>query len=92
MDVDNWLGEFLDESIPLWKADPVPFMREVLLYEPDDWQIEVARDLRDYPRVSVKSRARCWKDGSRGSIASVVYSMFPISENRCNGSNKATAA
>ena len=30
MDVDNWLGAFLDESIPLWKADPVLFMREVL--------------------------------------------------------------
>ena len=45
MDVDNWLGEFLDESIPLWKADPVLFMREVLSFEPDDWQIEVARDL-----------------------------------------------
>ena len=52
---EKWLEEFLDESIPLWRGDPVLFMREVLLFEPDDWQIEVAYDLRDYPRVSVKS-------------------------------------
>ena len=25
-----WLDEFLDESIPMWKADPVQFFREVL--------------------------------------------------------------
>ena len=29
--MDNeWLDSFLEESIPLWKADPVLFFREVL--------------------------------------------------------------
>ena len=50
--MDNeWLDSFLEESIPLWKADPVLFFREVLLFEPDDWQQAVAYDLRDYPKV-----------------------------------------
>ena len=55
MQNEKWLDEFLDESIPLWRNDPVLFMREVLSFEPDDWQIDVAHDLRDYARVSVKS-------------------------------------
>ena len=33
MNNENWLAEFLDESIPLWTNDPVLFMREVLLFE-----------------------------------------------------------
>lgn len=55
MNNENWLAEFLDESISLWTNDPVLFMREVLLFEPDNWQKDVAYDLRDYPRVSVRS-------------------------------------
>ena len=30
--------KFLDESIPLWRDDPVMFFREVLNFEPDEWQ------------------------------------------------------
>ena len=44
MNNENWLAEFLDESIPLWTNDPVLFMREVLLFEPDNWQKDVAYD------------------------------------------------
>ena len=63
MNDKQWLNDFLEDSIPKWKADPVMFMREVLLFEPDDWQIEVAHDLRDYPRVSVKSGQSFGKTG-----------------------------
>ena len=71
MNNENWLAEFLDESIPLWTNDPVLFMREVLLFEPDNWQKDVAYDLRDYPRC-------------RSSIAFMVLVVFPICENCCN--------
>ena len=30
MDDNQWLNDFLEDSIPKWKADPVMFMREVL--------------------------------------------------------------
>ena len=36
----DWLSDFLDESIPLWRDDPVMFFREVLGFEPDEWQAE----------------------------------------------------
>ena len=34
----DWLSDFLDESIPLWRDDPVMFFREVLGFEPDEWR------------------------------------------------------
>ena len=77
MDNDNWLDEFLEESIPLWRSDPVLFMREVLLFEPDDWQIEVAYDLRDYPRVSVKSGQGVGKTGLEAALLLWFLVCFP---------------
>lgn len=74
----DWLDEFLDESIPLWKNDPVMFMREVLLFEPDDWQIEVAYDLRDYPRVSVKSGQGVGKTGVEAALLLWFLVCFPF--------------
>ena len=53
--MDNQIGVFLNESIPIWRNDPVLYMKEVLKFYPDDWQENVAYDLRDYTKVSVKS-------------------------------------
>lgn len=55
--VDNmdWLSEILDESLPRWRNDPVQFFREVLTFEPDDWQIAAAADIKNHNRVAVKS-------------------------------------
>ena len=52
---DIQFSEFLDESIPLWRNDPVMFFREVLNFEPDEWQAEAARDLirTEFPEQSV---------------------------------------
>ena len=52
---DIQFSEFLDESIPLWRNDPVMFFREVLNFEPDEWQAEAARDLirAEFPQQSV---------------------------------------
>lgn len=74
----EWLDDFLDESIPLWKNDPVMFMREVLLFEPDDWQIDVAYDLRDYPRVSVKSGQGVGKTGVEAALLLWFLVCFPF--------------
>lgn len=59
----NWLDDFLDESIPQWISAPVQFCREVLMFEPDDWQIPVLNDLRDNPKVAVKSGQGVGKTG-----------------------------
>ena len=46
----SWLAEFLDQSIPLWREDPVAFFEEVLQFTPDEWQAEAARDLAHNPK------------------------------------------
>lgn len=58
-----WLNAFLDESIPQWKASPIQFCREVLMFEPDDWQKSTLNDLRDNPKVAVKSGQGVGKTG-----------------------------
>ena len=51
----EWLQSFLEESIPIWRDDPVVYFREVLQFEPDEWQADAARDLAKFPKVSIKS-------------------------------------
>ena len=77
MDNNQWLVDFLEESIPLWKNDPVLFMREVLLFEPDEWQIHVANDLKDFPRVSVKSGQGVGKTGLEAAMLLWFLVCFP---------------
>lgn len=80
---DIQFSEFLDESIPLWRNDPVMFFREVLNFEPDEWQAEAARDLAANPKVSIKSGQGVGKTGLEaavlgleGEAASVYFSVF----------------
>ncbi len=51
----DWLHDLLDERLPVWRQDPAVFFREVLNFEPDDWQEEVAFDVKEKNRVAVKS-------------------------------------
>lgn len=68
MDDLGWLKEFLDESIPIWREDPVVYFQEVLQFEPDEWQAEAARDLATSPKVSIKSGQGVGKTGLEASI------------------------
>ncbi len=73
----NLFSDFINNSIPMWKNDPVLFMREVLLFEPDDWQINVAYDVRDYPRVAVKSGQGVGKTGEEAALLLWFLCCFP---------------
>lgn len=73
----EWLSVFLDDSIPLWINDPVLYMREVLLFEPDEWQSNVAYDLRDNPRVAVKSGQGVGKTGVEAALLLWFLTCFP---------------
>lgn len=60
---NDWLNEFLEVSIPLWRDNPVLFSNEVLDFIPDDWQEAVLMDLAHNPKVSVKSGQGVGKTG-----------------------------
>ena len=68
MDDLSWFREFLEESIPIWREDPVVYFREVLRFEPDDWQADAARDLAASPKVSIKSGQGVGKTGLEAAI------------------------
>ena len=46
---------FFRKKIPEYRKNPVLFAREVLLFEPDDWQKEALMDLAQNPKVAIKS-------------------------------------
>lgn len=55
--------KFFQKKIPEYRKNPVLFAREVLLFDPDDWQKEVLMDLSQNPKVAVKSGQGVGKTG-----------------------------
>ena len=74
---DTAFSEFLDESMPLWRNDPVMFFREVLSFEPDDWQKETARDIAHNPKVAIKSGQGVGKTAFEAAIFLWFITCFP---------------
>lgn len=73
----DWLSDFLDESIPLWRNNPVMFFREVLGFEPDEWQAEAAEDLAHNSKVSIKSGQGVGKTGLEAAVFLWFITCFP---------------
>lgn len=46
---------FFQKKIPEYRKDPVLFAREVLKFEPDEWQRDALIDLAAAPKVAIKS-------------------------------------
>lgn len=46
---------FFRDRIPKYRIDPVYYAREVLRFEPDEWQKEALMDLAGNPKVAIKS-------------------------------------
>lgn len=74
---NDWLDEFLDESIPLWQKDPVMFCREVLNFYPDEWQEKVLMDIAAHPKVSVKSGQGVGKTGLEAAVLLWFLTCYP---------------
>ena len=73
----DWMSDFLDESIPLWRNDPVMYFREVLSFEPDGWQAKAADDLAHNPKVSIKSGQGVGKTGLEAAVFLWFITCFP---------------
>lgn len=89
---DTAFSEFLDESIPLWRDDPVMFFREVLNFEPDEWQAQAARDLAANPKVSIKSGQGVGKTGLEAAVFLWFRYLFSTPKNRCDSTNQTAVA
>jgi len=69
--------EFFKARQDLYRIDPVLFAREVLQFEPDDWQKDVLLDLAHNPKVSVRSGQGVGKTGVEAVAALWFLSCFP---------------
>lgn len=47
--------KFFKMKIPEYRRNPVVFAREVLLFEPDNWQKDALMDLANNPKIAIKS-------------------------------------
>lgn len=54
---------FFRERIPIYRKDPVLFAREVVRFEPDEWQRKSLMDLAENPKVTIKSGQGVGKTG-----------------------------
>lgn len=54
---------FFKKRIPTYRENPVLFAREVLLFEPDEWQQEALMDLAVSSKVAIKSGQGVGKTG-----------------------------
>lgn len=54
---------FFQKKIPEYRKNPVLFAREVLKFEPDEWQRQALMDLADNPKVAIKSGQGVGKTG-----------------------------
>ena len=55
--------QFFQKRIPVYRNNPVIFAREVLLFEPDEWQRAALMDLAENPKVAIKSGQGVGKTG-----------------------------
>ena len=54
---------FFQKRIPVYRKNSVIFAREVLLFEPDEWQRAALMDLAENPKVAIKSGQGVGKTG-----------------------------
>lgn len=70
--------KFFSERVPLYRKDPVLFAREVLKFEPDDWQKEALSDLAENPKVAIKSGQGVGKTGIEAVALLWFLTCFPF--------------
>lgn len=54
---------FFQKRVPMYRKDPIAFAREVLRFEPDEWQKSALMDLAANPKVAIKSGQGVGKTG-----------------------------
>ena len=68
---------FFRKRMPVYRKEPVTFAREVLLFEPDEWQKNTLQDLAVNPKVAIKSGQGVGKTGVEAVALLWFLSCFP---------------
>ncbi len=68
---------FFQNRIPVYRSNPVAFAKEVLLFQPDEWQAEALQDLADAPKVAIKSGQGVGKTGMEAVALLWFLCCFP---------------
>lgn len=66
------------KKIPIYRKEPWTFCREVLSFEPDEWQVNVLTDLVGYTHISVRSGQGVGKTGLEAVITLWFLTCFPF--------------
>lgn len=72
--------EFFMKRIPEYQQNMLLFFREVLTFEPDDWQERAGNDLVKYPRISIRSGQGVGKTAFEAGAALWFLSCFPYAK------------
>lgn len=65
------------KRIPEYQVNPVLFFREILKFEPDDWQKNVSADVANNSKVSVRSGQGVGKSALEAAVVLWFLSCFP---------------
>lgn len=71
--------DFFKRKILLWRKNPIVFFKEVLKFEPDDWQELAAHYIRDCNKISIKSGQGVGKTAFESAIGLWFLVCFPES-------------
>lgn len=66
------------KRIPVYRENPVLFCKEVLKFEPDDWQEQVLRDLPHHSKFSIRSGQGVGKTGLEACVLLWFLACFPF--------------
>ena len=72
------LRDFFNRRVPLYQKDPVLYAREVLLFEPDEWQAGALNDLAISSKVAIKSGQGVGKTGMEAVALLWFLCCFPF--------------
>jgi phage terminase large subunit len=71
------------KRIPVYRKSPTTFFKEILNFNPDQWQADVATDLAGHRGVSVRSGQGVGKTALEAAIALWFLSCFPFARVVC---------
>ena len=70
-------AQFFKNRVPAYRSSAELFAREILLFEPDDWQKEALKDLTESPKVAIKSGQGVGKTGMEAVALLWFLCCFP---------------